>query len=711
MKFLVNDILLFRDDCEGVKERILWISPDYKVCITIELHVTKLNIRNRFIEEMHVVYDVGAVELIDDELSLQMILSEDLDDGVRAHRDKSFEVINYILEQQNEPYIFDRHKRRKVVLDASRKFNITDVVIYKYLRLFWQGGKIKNALMPNYYRCGAAGKERNYTRKPGRTSNEALVFGKKEGVIIDKEIKTIFQTCIDRYYKNPKERTLTQVYDLMKKDFFSKILNGEVKVFDKIKIPTFRQFQHWHDNYKDFESEIRGRKGEKKFYLDYRALPSNSTYETFGPGNRYQIDATVADVYLVSRIDRTSIIGRPVVYFVVDVFSRLVAGMHVALEGPSWNGASSAIYNCTEDKVEFCKRFGIDIKKEEWPSEGLPQIILADRGELIGPIGEPIIQELGIVIENTPSYRGDAKGIVERNFRTINHKIIHWSPGAIKQEYRERGERDYRLDAILDIHDFTRVIIHAVIEKNKQPLKEYPLIQEMINDNLDLIPTKIWEWGMNNRTGKLRKVSDDILRINLMRRGKGSITEKGVQFNRVLYNAKSEDEKSLYMKARNWGRTSGYIAFDNRDISTIYFIYKNENRVITCTIKQENMIFMGKTFEEVEDFNFNSVVKFEGLTNEKNQNNVEMNTQIEKIIKEAERKSKDAVGKKQTKGIRENRTNENEEYRKEQALIIGKRAEEETRHTNSVLEENECDFNSRALELIKKEKTRRLVRE
>ena len=51
--------------------------------------------------------------------------------------------------------------------------------------------------------------------------------------------------------------------------------------------------------------------------------------ETFGPGSRYQIDATPADVYLLSSINTDKVIGRPVVYAVIDVYSRLVVGIYM----------------------------------------------------------------------------------------------------------------------------------------------------------------------------------------------------------------------------------------------------------------------------------------------------------------------------------------------------------------------------------------------
>ena len=101
-----------------------------------------------------------------------------------------------------------------------------------------------------------------------------------------------------------------------------------------------------------------------------------------GPGSKYQIDASVGDIYLVSQFDRSNIIGMPVMYFVIDVFSRMVTGMYIGLEGPSWVGAMMAIANAALDKVAYCREYGISIAEEEWPCYHIPAVILGDRGEM-----------------------------------------------------------------------------------------------------------------------------------------------------------------------------------------------------------------------------------------------------------------------------------------------------------------------------------------
>ena len=88
---------------------------------------------------------------------------------------------------------------------------------------------------------------------------------------------------------------------------------------------------------------VRTRTPSRIYQKDKRALTSTSGNLNFGPGARYEIDATIADLYLVAEDDPALIIGRPVLYFVKDVFSRMVVGMYVGLENPSWVAAMVAL--------------------------------------------------------------------------------------------------------------------------------------------------------------------------------------------------------------------------------------------------------------------------------------------------------------------------------------------------------------------------------
>ena len=103
--------------------------------------------------------------------------------------------------------------------------------------------------------------------------------------------------------------------------------------------------------------------------------------------------------------------------------------MHVTLDNASWNQALLAIKNSAEDKVAFCRRFGVEITEEQWPCHHLPSVLIADNGEVGGKGVESLISELGIMVENCPPYRGDLKGIIEHAFCLAQGALKDILPG------------------------------------------------------------------------------------------------------------------------------------------------------------------------------------------------------------------------------------------------------------------------------------------
>ena len=121
--------------------------------------------------------------------------------------------------------------------------------------------------------------------------------------------------------------------------------------FDEL--PTPEQFRYFYQSRYSKTQIVEKQHSAVKFAKDIRPVKSTSTAETFGPGHRYQIDATIADIYLLSEHDRSRIVGRPVVYVVVDVFSRMIVGLYVGFEGPSWVSAMIALAHIATDKVHI----------------------------------------------------------------------------------------------------------------------------------------------------------------------------------------------------------------------------------------------------------------------------------------------------------------------------------------------------------------------
>ena len=381
----------------------------------------------------------------------------------------------------------------------------TKQTIYRMLRRYWQRGMLPNALLPDYANCGAAGKERVITAEHRRPSSN----GENPKPVIDADIRSKIQATITNQFATNQHLSLNAAYEEFITTYFSDSVpdehTGRQVLVPHASIPNLRQFRYWYEKDNNKFELLRIRRTPRAYDRDSRALLSSSTLENIGPGSRSQIDATIADIYLVSRLNRKKIVGRPVLYIVVDVFTRMITGIYVGFEGPSWVGAMMALANAASDKIPYCSQFDIEIEAHDWPCCSVPDILLGDRGEMAGSMVETLANNLCIHVENTAPFRPDWKGVVEQRFRLIPAKFKAYVPGYVAGDYKARGGRDYRLDALLDIHQFTRIIINCVLYYNNiHCLSGYDKLPEMVADDVPAIPADLWAWGIAKRNGTLR---------------------------------------------------------------------------------------------------------------------------------------------------------------------------------------------------------------
>lgn len=380
--------------------------------------------------------------------------------------------------------------------------------------------------------------------------------------------------------------------------------NGVKKVIisDYEAIPSERQFRYFFDNEFGIKEVILPREGSKKYEKDHRSVLGSSTFETFGPGSRFQIDATIANVYLISSYNVNWIIGRPIVYYIVDVFSRLITGVYVGLEGPSWAGAMMALANAATNKVEYCKSIGISISEQQWPSEHLPVALLGDKGELEGFNVEPLGEGLDVRVENTSAFRADWKGIVEKLFDTSQMHLKPFLPGYIESDFRERGAEDYRLNAKLTLEQYTRIIIKFVLHYNKYHyIKDYIRDAEMIESNVRPTPIELWNWGKVNRAGKLKQVSDHHIKFYLLPQNTATVTKKGIRFKNMFYSCETAVKEMWFDQARSKkiGSWKVSISYDPRNMSSIY-LHKEQGELFEpCYLLDHQERYQNKTYDEV----------------------------------------------------------------------------------------------------------------
>lgn len=523
---------------DGSMFRVLWAHGGEQMVWVIDVDDSRawpeLRSRSDLIDD----FVNREIHLVDDPILNVLPSDDELSEAERRVRDSAWSQISSLVKK--EPTIFSPKGRAQLVKDAIQKQGGTRQTYYKNLRRFFQRGGVSNALIPQYGNCGCRGKSKAISeQKRGRPRS----ISPGSGINVDEKILRHIRVAVSRKFLSSRKSYLRTAYDWMLGNCFpdevklSRTESGRncVEIVKPDQVPTFEQFCYHYHQENNLPATLIRRHGARLFDKKLRPLLNSSQNEVSGPGSRYQIDATIIDIYAVSRFDRNRIVGRPTLYLVVDVFSRMIVGCYVGLEAPSWMCAAMALLNAVEDKVSFCGRYGIEIEPEEWPVSEMPLKLLGDRGEMESKIADRLVSAFGVELENAAPYRGDAKGVVERSFRTVHATLGPYVPGFVEPDFQVRGSQDYRLDAKLTVEEIAGIVIRSILIMNATPRKGYQTLPEVVSDNIPYAPIELWKWGKENLRADARPFKYEYSLLNLLPDKNVTVTRRGVQFKWGMY--------------------------------------------------------------------------------------------------------------------------------------------------------------------------------
>lgn len=438
--------------------------------------------------------------------------------------------------------IWDEGYRGRLVRRLSLFKICSKPFFYSVLRLYWQRGQTKEALATNMWRCGGPGQPRIPTAgapKPGRPRTVQPGVG----VSATEEHRRNMRLAWARAPVGKDGRWLRKAWEWMLIVFYNEHLcvapkdknSHEVEVKNYDRVPTFEQFEyHWKQEHPFHVRQLK-RLQQREFDLAFKPLLTGTLTEVRGPGTRYYIDATVLDVYVVSRLNPRRIVGRPTLYAVIDQFSRMVVGIYVGLEPPCWAGAMLALWNCSVDKVSFCAEYGVDITPDLWPTGYMPLHLMGDRGELKSEEADRLSVGFGLDVENARGYAGEAKGIVERVFATLHAIFGPYMPGYIDKALASRDQEPAVLRSAMTFDSVVRAVINAVLIANTRVVRGYEGWPEVIADGVPFVPVSLWNWGVENLRSDVRKYPELHLKKYLWPQSQMSVARNGLKFYRGLY--------------------------------------------------------------------------------------------------------------------------------------------------------------------------------
>ena len=572
-----NQIIL--DTIGSSRYRILYLPSDNEgkgYWITLD---SNTNIPRAFdLADVQEKLLIGTMEKAVDQSTV--ILDEDLSPKGTARRDRAWNLIRNVVTIEPDIYIHSRRAEllRRVETASGVKMNN----LYGYLGKYWKSGFQRNALAPDYSSCGGARTASSLENRVGKRKRA----GANGKVLVEQDYQN-FQAAISSYYQKDNGYTLKQTYERMLAKYYVRPASDPDSApitLTADEKPSFGQFYYWHRHHGDAVEDARSREGEHNFVLKHRAITGKTETTLCGPGDSYQIDATIGDFYLVRKNDRSLLVGRPVIVFVKDAWSRMVTGMSVTLENSSCGVWKEALFNTASPKADYCRRFGIEINETQWPCQALPVSITTDNGEFAVKAVDEIVRTLGITVENCPPYRGDLKGIIERTFNTYQLALKPFIPGYVDKDAGERGARDYRKSSCLDFETFTAILIKTVLYYNNHHyMKDYQRTADMQKRNIPAIPLHLWNYGISHMSGTLRKVSPNDCIDVLLQKGEACVTGKGIRFNSLFYTCETAVTEKWFERARVSGTYTIPVRYSSLSCERIYFKGR-EGEYIPCSL-------------------------------------------------------------------------------------------------------------------------------
>ena len=267
--------------------------------------------------------------------------------------------------------------------------------------------------------------------------------------------------ALNRWYYSWQQLSLQTAYvNLLKEKYCDE--NG--KLLETY--PTIHQFRYFYRKTKTVRKCVISRKGIKAYQRDYRPLLGDGVQEFCDMVGYGMLDATVCDIYLIN--DSKQVVGRPILVACVDAFSGLCCGYALLWEGGVYS-LRELLLNTIADKVEWCRRFGIEISGNQWNCHHqLPATMMTDLGTEFTSGTFEQVTEMGVTLINLDGYRPDLKGPVEKLFDLVQsaYKEHLKGKGIIEPDFQERGARDYRKDACLNMSDFEKIVIRCIIHYN-----------------------------------------------------------------------------------------------------------------------------------------------------------------------------------------------------------------------------------------------------
>lgn len=402
-----------------------------------------------------------------------------------------------------------------IVEEVSQKSGASKAFVYRQWSNLCLWGISAPSLRANLHRCGARG-VRRYSGETNGSGKPRLKAGRKTakqrihhayGVRLDPEQPGMTREwaaairAADNCIPSPKGSWRRRCDHIISSAFCSKALESPTGEFQLVKpeigkYPNEKQIIRVLTIDKTRLERIQEQTTKRHFEMARRGLTARNWQGVAGPGHTWEIDSTVGDIYLRSSVNRAWIIGRPIVYILVDKWSTAIVGFYVCLTGPSWATAKVSLFNALADPKLLGQLWGYQPMLTLTPHPTMCYSLMCDRGEYLSRGHRETALKLIPSTSYAPPYRGDLKGLVEVLHRIEKDRQFLFIPGAMDFRRQELELRRVNPeDCVFTVRDYTQYLYEIFSDYNLTADRRHRLDAYMIADGVVPSPAGLWAWG------------------------------------------------------------------------------------------------------------------------------------------------------------------------------------------------------------------------
>ncbi|MCD8012514.1 MAG: transposase family protein [Lachnospiraceae bacterium] len=494
------------------------------------------------------------------------------------------------------------HKAKPILKEIMSRYTIPSNTFWRVLIKYLQSGMKEISLVDSKVFGLNKGKKYQYAQKPGKTSQ----YIENSGVVRDEDVIHNFDEAL-KEYKSGRQKSFRKAFDYMNNLHYTRVelVNGvhSLVLLPESERPTFNQFYYYAYTHLTQKEKDIIKTSAQEHRNDKRLITSDSLSGVYGPGDMVEIDACEADVSLVSITGNGNTVGRPIVYFMIDVYTRVILAASVAFDNNSILGVTNLFLNLADDKKDYCTRYGIGFEDDRlWPSNIIPRRIRVDRGsEFRSKEFTRICVELGIEKQLVSGASGSLKGTVEQSFHQMEaEQNTHLEDkGLIEKRY----DSNHHKEATLDIFQYTKMVINFVLTHNQKYNENYPLTKEMLEKGIQPIPAILWQYGIQTYSSPKTVSMREQFIYNLMTPVKAKLSRRGISYKGLWYLAEDDSDLKTEMFRAGTKKVNFNVRMDMRCVGAVYYL--RDGKLIKATLNPKlngNADYANLTMKEWSDY-------------------------------------------------------------------------------------------------------------